>query len=247
MTQISIDIISDTVCPWCFVGKRRLEKAIASHQKSHPDTKFTIAWHPFYLDPTAGKAEDKMARYERKFGKPRMAQMIPYMKQIGDSVGIKFEYGGKTGNTRDSHRLIEEAGQKGLDVQDKLVNALFHSYFEVNEDITSQDVLARIAAEVGLFSSKEEALEFLKSEKRGPEVDKEVDFNQYRRGISGVPHFIIEGSNSGKQGTDNLGEIEVGGAQDPKVFENIFSQLEKYHKDEPKIEGDVCLPDGSNC
>jgi predicted DsbA family dithiol-disulfide isomerase len=169
-----------------------LEKAIANHQKSHPDTKFSIAWHPFYLDPTAKEAEDKMARYERKFGKARMAQMIPYMKQVGETVGIKFEYGGKTGNTRDSHRLIEEAGSKGLDVQDKLVNALFHAYFEVNEDITSKDVLARIAAEAGVFNSTEEALEFLKSDKRGPEVDKEVDFNQYRRGISGVPHFIIE-------------------------------------------------------
>lgn len=123
-----------------------------------------------------------------------MAQMIPYMKQVGDSVGIEFEYGGKTGNTRDSHRLIAEAGSKGLDVQDKLVNALFHAYFEVNEDISSKEVLARIAAEVGVFPSQEEALEFMKSEKRGAEVDKEVDFNQYRRGISGVPHFIIEGN-----------------------------------------------------
>ena len=176
-----------------------------------------------------------------------MAQMIPYMKQVGDSVGIKFEYGGKTGNTRDSHRLIEEAGHKSLELQDKLVNALFHSYFEVNEDITDHDVLARIAAEVGLFESKDEALEFLKSDKRGPEVDKEVEFNQYRRGISGVPHFIIEGSISGSRQSDITGEIEVGGAQETRVFENIFSQLEKYLKDEPQIEGDVCLPDGSNC
>ena len=122
-----------------------------------------------------------------------MAQMIPYMEQVGKSVGIDFKYGGKIGNTRDSHRLIAEAGAREGDMQDRLVNALFHSYFEVNDDISSKEVLAKIAAEVGLFKSVEEGMEFLKNDKRGKEVDKEVEFNQYRRGISGVPHFIIEG------------------------------------------------------
>ena len=87
-------------------------------------------------------------------------------------------------------------------------------------------------------------MEFLKSEKRGPEVDKEVEFNQYRRGITGVPHFNIGmflccGLMTGKD--------EVGGAQDPKVFEQIFAQLEKSGSTEIKLDGDVCLPDGSNC
>jgi predicted DsbA family dithiol-disulfide isomerase len=140
------------------------------------------------------ETEDKLARYERKFGKSRMAQMIPYMAAIGGSVGIRFKYGGKIGNTRDSHRLIAEAGARGGDLQDRLVNKLFNAYFEVNDDISSKDTLAKIATEVGLFKDQQEGLEFLKSEKRGAEVDREVEFNQYRRGISGVPHFIIEGT-----------------------------------------------------
>jgi len=120
--------------------------------------------------------------------------MIPHMEAVGAGEGIAFKYGGKIGNTRDSHRLIAEAGNRGGDLQDKLVNALFHAYFEVNDDISDKETLAKIAAEVGLFATKEEGLEFLKSDKLGAVVDKEVDYNQYRRGISGVPHFIIEGN-----------------------------------------------------
>jgi predicted DsbA family dithiol-disulfide isomerase len=120
--------------------------------------------------------------------------MIPHMEAVGAGEGIAFKYGGKIGNTRDSHRLIAEAGTRGGDLQDKLVNALFHAYFEVNDDISDKETLAKIATEVGLFGTKEEALEFLKSDKLGAIVDKEVAYNQYHRGISGVPHFIIDGN-----------------------------------------------------
>jgi predicted DsbA family dithiol-disulfide isomerase len=120
--------------------------------------------------------------------------MVPYMEAVGKEEGIAFKYGGLIGNTRDSHRLIAEAGAREGDIQDRLVNALFHAYFEVNEDISSKEVLAKIATQVGLFESQDEGVEFLKGEKRGAEVDKEVNFNQHNRGISGVPHFIIEGT-----------------------------------------------------
>jgi predicted DsbA family dithiol-disulfide isomerase len=176
-----------------------------------------------------------------------MAQMIPYMAAVGGSVGIKFKYGGKIGNTRDSHRIIAEAGARGGDLQDRLVNALFNAYFEVNDDISSKDTLAKIATEVGLFKNQQEGLEFLKSDARGAEVDKEVDFNQYRRGISGVPHFIIEGAISDQNVTNSTDQQEVGGAQDPKVFEQIFDQLDKSKKSPVQLDGEACLPDGSNC
>ena len=124
--------------------------------------------------------------------------MIPHMESVGAGEGIAFKYGGLIGNTRDSHRVIAEAGSKGEGVQDKVVNALFHAYFEVNEDISDREVLARIGAETGVFGSKEEGLEFLKSEKRGKEVDNEVMLYQYGSGISGVPHFIIDGMSLSK-------------------------------------------------
>ena len=177
-----------------------------------------------------------------------MAQMIPYMAAVGGSVGIKFKYGGKIGNTRDSHRLIAFAGEKGSEMQDRLVEMLFHAYFEINEDISDKTVLARIAAEAGVFGSKEEGLEFLKSEMLGPKVDKEVDYNQYRRGINGVPHFIIEGEMLvDNDDADVLDQEEVGGAQDPRVFEQIFSQIDKSEKKPVQLDGEACLPDGSNC
>ena len=116
------------------------------------------------------------------------------MEAVGRAEGINFKYGGKIGNTRDSHRLIAEAGGRGGDIQDRLVNALFHGYFEVNDDISDKATLAKTATKVGLFASDEEGMDFLKSEKRGAEVDREVDFNQYRRAISAVPHFTIEGN-----------------------------------------------------
>lgn len=177
-----------------------------------------------------------------------MAQMIPYMAAVGGSVGIKFKYGGKIGNTRDSHRLIAFAGEKGAELQDRLVEMLFHAYFEINEDISDKEVLARIAAEAEVFGSKEEGLEFLRSEDLGPKVDKEVDYNQYRRGISGVPHFIIEGEIPVDDAdADVLDQEEVGGAQDPRVFEQIFSQIDKSEKKPVQLDGEACLPDGSNC
>jgi predicted DsbA family dithiol-disulfide isomerase len=122
-----------------------------------------------------------------------MSQMITHMAAVGKREGIQFKFSGKIGNTRDSHRLIAEAGAVGGDLQDMLVNALFHAYFEVNEDISSKETLARIAAKVGLFENQKKGMEFLESDKRGAEVDKEVKFNQYKRAINGVPHFIIDG------------------------------------------------------
>jgi predicted DsbA family dithiol-disulfide isomerase len=131
-------------------------------------------------------------------------------------------------------------------MQDRLVNALFHEYFEVNDDISDKGTLARIAIGVGLFGSEEEGIEFLQSEKRGAEVDKEVDFNQYRRGISGVPHFTIEGMVSPLDSANGAGQAEISGAQEPRLFERIFEQVEKF-KEDIAVQGEVCLPDGSNC
>jgi len=93
--------------------------------------------------------------------------MVPYMEAEGRANGINFKYGGKIGNTRDSHRLIAEAGDRGGDMQDRLVNALFHVYFEVNDDISDKATLARIATKVGLFASDEKGMEFLKSDEGG--------------------------------------------------------------------------------
>jgi predicted DsbA family dithiol-disulfide isomerase len=170
---------------------------------------------------------------------------MPRMRKVGEAEGIAFKFGGKIGNTRDSHRLIAEAASKSHEMQDKLVSALFHAYFEVNDDISDKQTLAKIAKDVGLFKDDEEALEFLKSDKRGSQVDREVLLYQYGQNISGVPHFFIDGEIS----DDGLivDQVEVGGAQDAAVFKQIFDQLEKTKAADVEAAGDFCLPDGSNC
>ena len=89
--SLTIDIVSDAICPWCYVGKRRLEKAIASLKRSSGDVDVQVRWRPFFLDHSLPReGVDKMERYAAKFGEARMRQMIPYMQQVGRDDGIAF-------------------------------------------------------------------------------------------------------------------------------------------------------------
>ncbi|KAI8939076.1 hypothetical protein NX059_004915 [Plenodomus lindquistii] len=214
MTNFNIDIVSDTVCPWCYVGKKRLEKGIAAYKERHPESNdtFSTNWFPYYLNPDAGKSMNKQAVYESKFGKERVAMMHQRLSEIGRAEGINFKYGGNTGNTRDSHRLIQLGKTKGPQVQTRVIEELFASYFENEKDITSREVLTEAGVKAGL--AEPEIKDWLESGKGGPEVDKEVQQAQ-RQGISGVPNFTING------------KFEVSGAQDPAAFVQLFERLKK--------------------
>ena len=136
--------------------------------------------------------------------------MFQRLENIGKEVGIGFKFGGKTGNTRDSHRLIQLAGTKGEDVQTKVVERLFRAYFEEEKDITSREVLRDAAVEAGL--GQQEVSEWLESDMGGEQVDQEVKEAQLK-GISGVPNFVLQG------------QLEIGGAQDPEAFVRVFEQI----------------------
>ncbi|EMC95755.1 hypothetical protein BAUCODRAFT_501609 [Baudoinia panamericana UAMH 10762] len=212
MTDYHIDIVSDTVCPWCYVGKNRLDKAIQAHKQSNPNDTFSTTWHPFYLNPDAPKSIDKQAFYERKFGQQRTQVMQGHLARLGKQVGITFAFGGRTGNTRDSHRLIQLAKTKGDGMQTKVVEQLFNAYFESEEDITSRDVLIARAVKAGL--DEVEARDWLESDKGGPEVDREVKQAQ-QRFISGVPNFLING------------KYEISGAEEPAAFLQVFGEVKE--------------------
>lgn len=183
MTNFNISIVSDTVCPWCYVGKNRLDLAIKEHLQANPTDTFNTTWYPFYLNPTAPKQSvDKQTVYFSKFGEARTKMMQARLSQIGAGLGIDFAYGGKTGNTRDSHRVVQLAKTKGEGVQTKVVEKLFNAYFELNEDITDHAVLTKAAVGGGL--QEDEVRDWLQSDKGGPEVDREVAQAQ-RRFISG--------------------------------------------------------------
>ncbi|KAG2177884.1 hypothetical protein INT43_003131 [Umbelopsis isabellina] len=207
-STIKIDIVSDTICPWCFVGKRRLEKAIKNYQTVNPGAKFDINWYPFELDPTLTREPvSKVERYASKFGAARSKQIIEHMKSIGKEEGINFDYGGVTASTIDSHRLVEWAKEQGK--QDEVIEELFKLYFEETGNIGDLEQLAGVAERIGL--SKENALEYLKSDK-GVKSVKEKIYKSQVEGINGVPNFTIQD------------KYTFSGAQPPEAFFNVFQK-----------------------
>ncbi|KAF2147232.1 uncharacterized protein K452DRAFT_314438 [Aplosporella prunicola CBS 121167] len=213
MTHYRIDIVSDTVCPWCLVGKKRLESAISQHKAVYPSDTFATTWCPFYLDPTAPvPGEDKQTRYERKLGAQRTAMIQERLAQVGRENGINFKFGGRTGNTRDSHRLIQLGKTKSPELQTRVVEELFAAYFENEKDITDHAILRSAAVNAGLEEA--EVNEWLSTDKGGKEVDEEVAKAQMRF-ISGVPNFTIQG------------KYQIGGAEESATFLETFQQIKK--------------------
>mmetsp|Transcript_26396 Transcript_26396/g.63672 ORF Transcript_26396/g.63672 Transcript_26396/m.63672 type:complete len:185 (-) Transcript_26396:238-792(-) len=175
-------------------------------KKLPDDCKVTIDWKPFFLNPNApSPGVDKLKMYHEKFGKDRVEKMIPYMKEQGEKVGIKFSYGGKVGNTLSSHRLVEFAKSKGK--QDAMIEKIMSYYFEQEKDISDTKVLEAAASEVGL-----DAKEVLSSDTYTDKVKGEVH-DAYRMGISGVPAFVINKKYS------------LSGAQDTESWEGILKKL----------------------
>jgi len=214
MTNFIISIISDTVCPWCFVGKRRLERAISQYRTKHPSASadtFSITWLPYYLNPSAPKhGTDKRQHYYLKFGEARANAIFSMLSDVGKGEGIKFSFDGKMGSTRDSHRIIQLAGTKSAESQDRTVEALFRAYFEKERDITSHQVILEAAVEAGL--DEEEAREVLSSDRFGPEVDRETATARAEN-IGGVPHFTIQD------------RFSVSGAQESAAFLQLFERV----------------------
>src|SRR5664279_4240606 len=133
MPEMTIDIVSDAVCPWCFVGKRRLEAALAQSG----DDKIAVRWRPFQLDPTIpAEGLERKAYMRAKFrDDARLVEVHARLNALGAEVGIKFDFDaiGRAPNTLDAHRLIRWAGDGG--VQDAVVELLFRAYFEQGRDI----------------------------------------------------------------------------------------------------------------
>lgn len=155
---------------------------------------------------------DKRQYYKDKFGEQRTAMIFERLAAAGKDVGINFSFGGKTGNTRDSHRLIQLGKSKGPEMQTKVVEALFKAYFEDEKDITSHEVLREAGVNSGL--DEQEVKAWLESDKGGEEVDREV-LEAQQKDISGVPNFTLQG------------KYEIGGAQDPEAFVKIFERIKE--------------------
>lgn len=214
--MIHIDIFSDTICPWCLIGKRRLEAALAER----PDLEVAIHWRTFQLNPTMPKeGMDRQTYLSTKFGGPDSAAMVyGRIRSAGAENGIDFAFDdiARTPNTIDSHRLVRWAAGQGRETE--TVEALFQAYFFRGEDIGASDVLVAAAEEAGLDPA--EARAFLESEALAGEVSEE-DRQARGLGIDGVPCFVFNGRHA------------VAGAQSPKVLIQILDMAQQEAAEAP--------------
>ncbi|UKZ81498.1 hypothetical protein TrVFT333_009270 [Trichoderma virens FT-333] len=150
MANITIKIISDNVCPFCYLGKARLDRAISAFHNATPKGEtdnFTISWHAFYLDPYASfESEPVRQHVARKFGSlSRVDAIHERLAQTGAEEGLNFTFKGLVGNTRDSHRLVQLGRSKGNATENKVVSEIMKMFFEEGGDITSIDDLVKAA------------------------------------------------------------------------------------------------------
>ena len=185
-----IDVISDAICPWCYIGKRHLERALAILDKQ--GLHFTVAWHPFQLNPDMPREGVDRAQYRlAKFGSAeRSRQLDERITETACTVGLEFHLDRltRTPNTLDAHRLIRLAGQHG--VQDGVVEALFEGYFCDGADIGNAEVLTRLGVEGGL--ERDDITAMLASDTGLKEVAA-ADRMARNAGIQGVPSFALQG------------------------------------------------------
>lgn len=196
-----IEYVFDTVCPWCYVGKRRFERALSMR----PDVRADIHWRPFLLNPDLPpEGIDRQLYLDRKFGGAARVQRVhAAVTAAGHAEGVDFRFDliTRTPNTLNSHRLIRHAAAIGL--EGAVVEALYQGYFLQGLDIGDLDTLVGIAAQVGLDWS--EARDFLYSEKDTATVLTE-NARAHRLGVNGVPCLIIDGA------------YALAGAQEPEIL-----------------------------
>ncbi len=200
-----VDVFSDVICPWCFIGKRRLERALAA--RPLPD--LTVHWRAFQLNPDMPReGMDRQQYIETKFGDKRRAEEIyERVTQAGHGDGIHFAFDKirRTPNTIQAHRLIRLAGRDGD--QDAMVERLFRAYFLEGADLSSNDTLAALAAEAGL--GRTDIARYLSGGEDLSEVETDSQL-AYRAGISGVPCFVVNG------------KFALAGAHEPEAFGPLF-------------------------
>ncbi|KAI0517367.1 putative thioredoxin [Xylaria bambusicola] len=233
MTNFSINIVSDPVCPWCYIGRKRLEQAITLYKKVYPNGRhdvFTVTWEAYYLDASAPlrgisfeerqlqKLTSANTSASPEETRELAARFRERLTSIGREVGVAFSFRGKIGNTRSAHRAINYSRtcSGAVDAQDRFVIALFAAYFEGEADITSHEDIADVAESVRL--DRAEMLAWLDSGKGGEEVD-EQDRAARDMGLKGVPHFTVRGR-------------RVDGAQEVQDFLELFVKIKEEEQEQ---------------
>jgi len=209
--MFQIDVISDVVCPWCFIGKRNLEQALETWRAKHRDQEPMVRWHPFQLNPQLPASGVPRKQYlENKFGGPERAKEI-YARVLaaGKRAGIDFAFDAiqVQPNTINAHRMLQFAAERGK--QDEMAEVIFRRYFLEGADLSDTQTLADMAQQAGL--NRAEAAAYLASDANS-ELIKEQDRRARAIGVEGVPFFIFNQ------------RLALSGAQPPEV---IVEAMEK--------------------
>jgi len=209
--KLTIDVISDVVCPWCYIGKRRLESALRELAAREPAVRPLVSWHPFQLNPDLPREGiDRRAYVDAKFGGPDRARAVyARIRDVGAEVGIAFAIDAivRQPNTRDAHRLISWAQAQGD--ADALVERLFRAYFVEGRFVGDREVLAAVAGEAGLDAAAARA--YLATD-QGEDAIVAMDRRVRELGVEGVPLFIF------------AGRIAVSGAQEPQTLLDAIAE-----------------------
>ena len=237
-TRLSVDIFSDIACPWCFIGKRRFEKAVEALPFGE---KIDVKWHAFQLDPSLpdhyeGSELDYLVKAK---GMPadQVAGMLEHVTGQAAAEGLKYDFDAlRPANSFTALRLLALAKDRNLG--DAMKEALLSAHFEKGLDTGDKETLQRIAEQVGL--NAEETAEVLAGDKYAAEV--RADGTRAREmGVSGVPFFVL----------DN--KYGISGAQPSEVFEQALSQVWKEIGGDklqmmatPSADGEACGPEGCN-
>jgi predicted DsbA family dithiol-disulfide isomerase len=203
-----IDIYSDTVCPWCYLGKRRFELAMAARPQYEP----RVTWRPFELNPDLpAEGADRAAHLAAKIGSPeRVAQGHEELKRQGEASGIEFRFDliERVPNTRRSHLLMAHAARSGR--QNVVMERVMRAYFEEGCDIGDIEVLVRLGAEAGLTEHESRSALILRAGQDGVIA---AERHATVLGITGVPTFIFDG------------QYTISGAQDVGTLARVLDQV----------------------
>jgi predicted DsbA family dithiol-disulfide isomerase len=206
--RFTIDVISDVICPWCFLGKRRLDVALAAMDKD-----VFIRWRPYLLDPTIPpEGLDRQQYMLDKFGAERLQTIHDPLIEAGQEIGVPYNFDliTRTPNTLDAHRLIRWAHT--VERQTELVERLFMAYWSEGKDVGNRDVLAQCAGEAGI--NAEQIRELLDTEQDVAETHAEIE-HATNIGVTGVPTFILAQS------------YALVGAQSPEVLADAILRVSK--------------------
>jgi len=209
---VQIEVISDVVCPWCFIGKRRLETALRTLRQRGGAPEVEVTWRPFQLNPDMPEDGIDRAEYlRRKFGS-NAAQIYQRVSAVGESVGIAFDFARvqRQPNTLAAHQLIALARAHGS--QDAMVERLFRAYFLEGADLTREDVLVQLAADAAL--DPQVARADLRDAVRRKAV-RDEDALARSMGVEGVPFFVFDR------------RLAVSGAHEPEVLVQAIERAAK--------------------